>query len=155
MDKSKTCCFSGHRIIPYNIIENLKSSLSEAIEDLVSEGYTNFLTGGALGFDTLAAEAVLTLKEIYPEIRLKLILPCLSQAEKWNYRDKMKYEEIRKNADEIMYTSMAYYKGCMHTRNRYLVDNSSVCICYLTENKGGTAFTVNYAKEKGLEIINL
>ena len=155
MENVKACCFSGHRKIPNYRIEDLKSELSEAIENLISDGYTYFLAGGALGFDTLAAEAVLEMRVIYPEIKLKLVLPCLSQTNGWNLQDKMKYEAIREKADEIMYISMAYYSGCMHERNRYLVDNSSVCICYLTENKGGTAFTINYAKKKGLEIINL
>ena len=40
-------------------------------------------------------------------------------------------------------------------RNRHLVDNSSACISYLTENKGGTFYTVNYAKSKGVEVINI
>ena len=43
----------------------------------------------------------------------------------------------------------------MFKRNRHLVDNSSVCVCYLTKDSGGTAYTVRYAKEKGLEIVNL
>lgn len=29
------------------------------------------------------------------------------------------------------------------------------CISYLTENKGGTFYTVNYAKSKGVEVINI
>ena len=40
-------------------------------------------------------------------------------------------------------------------RKRHLVDNSSACISYLTENKGGTFYTVNYAKSKGVEVINI
>ena len=48
-----------------------------------------------------------------------------------------------------------YTRGCMHKRNRHLVDNSSACISYLTENKGGTFYTVNYAKSKGVEVINI
>lgn len=28
-------------------------------------------------------------------------------------------------------------------------------ISYLTENKGGTFYTVNYAKSKGVEVINI
>ena len=42
----------------------------------------------------------------------------------------------------------------MHKRNRHLVDNSSRCICFLTEKTGGTFYTVNYASEHGLMIIN-
>lgn len=43
----------------------------------------------------------------------------------------------------------------MHKRNRHLVDNSSRCICFLTEKTGGTFYTVNYASEHGLTIINV
>ena len=43
----------------------------------------------------------------------------------------------------------------MHKRNRHLVDNSSICVCYLTENKGGTFYTVEYAKSKNLKVINI
>lgn len=59
-----------------------------------------------------------------------------------------------KAADKVVYTSQDYYSGCMHKRNRHLVDNSSRCICFLTEKTGGTFYTVNYASEHGLMIIN-
>ena len=43
----------------------------------------------------------------------------------------------------------------MHRRNRHLVDHSGTCICYLTRSTGGTAYTVDYARKKGLRIINV
>jgi len=43
----------------------------------------------------------------------------------------------------------------MQKRNRNLVDNSGVCIAYLTENRGGTFYTVNYAAKLNREIINI
>lgn len=46
-------------------------------------------------------------------------------------------------------------RGCMHERNRRLVDNSAVCVCYLTQPAGGTHYTVEYARRQGLSIINL
>ena len=64
------------------------------------------------------------------------------------------YNRIMKAADKVVYTSQDYYNGCMHKRNRHLVDNSSRCICFLTEKTGGTFYTVNYASEHGLMIIN-
>ena len=48
-----------------------------------------------------------------------------------------------------------YYNGCMQVRNRYLVDHSSACICYLNNLRSGTAYTVKYAESQGLQIINL
>ena len=35
--------------------------------------------GGALGFDTLAAQTVLDMKKEYPQLRLILVLPCEDQ----------------------------------------------------------------------------
>ena len=109
----------------------------------------------ALGFDTLAAQTVLELKTEHPDVKLILVLPCLSQTRGRSARDIEIYEEIKSKADQVIYTSQEYTRGCMHKRNRHLVDNSSVCICYLTESTGGTAYTVNYAKEKGLMTINV
>lgn len=122
---------------------------------LIQAGVTTFLTGGALGFDTLAARTVLRLKEQYPCIGLHLVLPCLSQTRGWRTEDAMEYEAIKAQANSVVYTSKTYTRGCMHKRNRCLVDSSSVCVCYLTKDKGGTAYTVSYARSKGLSIISV
>lgn len=122
---------------------------------LIEQGYRYFGAGGALGFDTLAAQAVLRLRERYPQIRLILVLPCLNQTRGWPQADTDAYEEIKRCADKVTYTSEHYFRGCMQKRNRHLADNSSACICYLTKPTGGTAYTVNYASEHGLTIINI
>ena len=113
------------------------------------------MAGGALGFDTLAAQTVLSLKEYYPQIKLVLALPCQEQTRGWPAKDIEKYGHILNSADEIIYTAEKYFPGCMHARNRYMAERSDVCICYLTEDKGGAAYTVKYAKQKGLRIINI
>lgn len=123
--------------------------------EAIKNGYRFFGSGGALGFDMLAAQAVLELKEEYPEIRLILVLPCLSQAKYWKIEDMRKYEQIKKDADKIVYVSKEYNRDCMFKRNRHLIDNSSLCICYLKKETGGTAYTVEYAKKKGVSVINL
>ena len=123
--------------------------------EAIEQGYRYFGCGGALGFDTLAAQTVLRLREIYPEIRLILVLPCRDQTRGWKQADVAEYDRIMKAADKVTYTSEQYYSGCMHKRNRHLVDNSSLCICYLTEQSGGTAYSVNYARSQGLKIINV
>ncbi len=153
--KEKTCCFTGHRIIPPEEREELVRKLEETIAHLYQQGIRYFEAGGALGFDTLAAQAVLRLREKCPGIKLTLVLPCLSQTKGWRPEDAAEYERIKSQAVEVIYTSQEYTRGCMHKRNRYLADHSGVCVCYLTRNSGGTAYTVRYAKSHGLEIINL
>lgn len=153
--KEKTCCFTGHRKIPSEDMDCISQRLRKAIINLIDNGYCYFGAGGALGFDTLAAQTVLDLKKEYPNIKLILVLPCIAQTRGWKDDDIKIYERIKASADKYVYTSENYFNGCMQKRNRHLVDNSSACICYLTEETGGTAYTVRYAKSKGLEIKNI
>jgi uncharacterized phage-like protein YoqJ len=153
--KEKTCCFTGHREIPERDYNLLKQKTKNAIVALIGKGVIYFGAGGARGFDTIAAETVLELKKEYPQIKLILVLPCPDQTKGWKEGDIRKYNIIKENADKVVFTADHYFSGCMHVRNRHLVDNSGYCICYLTKDNGGTAFTVNYAKKKGLEIYNV
>ncbi len=120
-----TCCFTGHRIIPSGEKETIRNLLETAIEKAIQDGYRFFGAGGALGFDTLAAQTVLTLKQQYPHIRLILVLPCINQANGWKQADIDEYERIKSLADKVVYTSTEYTYGCMHKRNRHLVDNGN------------------------------
>lgn len=153
--REKTCCFTGHRSILSANREEIIRQLEKIITELIHAGIDRFLAGGARGFDTLAAQAVLLLRKMYPNIKLILALPCLSQTKGWCEKDIAVYETIKSQADEIVYTSQDYTRGCMHKRNRYMVDNSSICICCWIRDKGGTAYTVHYAEKKGLKIINI
>lgn len=153
--REKACCFTGHRTIPPGERRELARRLEETVLRLYRRGVRYFGAGGALGFDTLAAQAILRLREECPGIRLILVLPCPSQTKGWKPEDAAEYEQIKSQADQVVYTSQEYTRGCMHKRNRYLVDHSGVCVCYLTKDSGGTAYTVRYAKAHGLEIINL
>ena len=146
--RDKTACFTGHRKIASEQQRIVAERLKQTVEKLILNGYCYFGAGGALGFDTLAAECVLYLKKQYPQIKLILVLPCKTQTRGWDSEDITIYEQIKAQADKVVYTSEEYTRGCMFKRNRHLVDNSSVCIAYLTESKGGTAYTVNYAKQK-------
>ena len=153
--RTKTCCFTGHRRIPENQRDDIAKQLEDTIVSLIQSGYLYFGAGGALGFDTICAQTVLRLRQRYPKIKLILVLPCVSQADKWRPEDAAVYQEIIKQADKVVYTSQEYTRDCMFKRNRHLVDNSSVCICYLEKATGGTAYTVEYARKRGLRIINL
>ena len=153
--KAKTVCFSGHRMIPENQRSEIYNQLLITVSILIQKGYRYFGAGGALGFDTMAAQAVLTLKQSFPHIRLILVLPCRTQADYWCTHDKEIYESIKASADKIVYISKNYTHDCMRKRNQHLVNYSSLCLCYLKKTAGGTAYTVKYAKENNLQIINI
>ena len=152
-----TCCFTGHRDLPQAMQERtaLHDRLVGTLEYLISQGVIYFGSGGALGFDTLAAETVLELRRIYPQIRLILVLPCQNQDRRWKPEDKARYAALKQQADKVIYTSEAYFNGCMQVRNRHLVEHSGHCVCYCTRTTGGTAYTLRLARASGLPCINL
>ncbi len=152
---NQTCCFTGHRKIPLDQLEVVTQRLRDAVTASIKDGYLYFGAGGALGFDTIAAQTVLELKNDYPQIKLILVLPCKTQTRGWNQKDVEEYNRIIEAADKVVYSSQHYFNGCMHKRNRHLVDNSSLCVCYLTEDSGGTAYTVKYALAKRVSVVNL
>ena len=137
--KCRTACFTGHRELPAEYLPEISKRLEDILVALIEQGYCYFGAGGALGF----------------EIRLILVLPCLNQTRGWPQEDIDTYEEIKRCADKVTYTSEHYFRGCMQKRNRHLADNSRACICYLTKPTGGTAYTVDYARRMGLRIINI
>ena len=153
--REKTCCFTGHRNLSGG--EKLKASvrLRRVIEEQIKTGVVFYGAGGALGFDTLAGQTVLDMKKEYPQLRLILVLPCEDQTRGWRSEDIAVYEDIKRRSDKVVYVSRKYTPDCMHRRNRHLVDHSGTCICYLTRSVGGTAYTVDYARRKGLCIVNL
>ena len=149
-------CFTGHREIDPEMEHNVRALVREAVKIYIKRGYDCFISGGAMGFDTIAAEEVIRLREEGNDIKLLLALPCKKQTVKWTCNDKVnRYANITEAADGVVYTSDGYFNGCMHVRNRFMVDNSSVCIAYLTSSKGGTAYTCTYAEKKGKELVNL
>ena len=139
--KGRSCCFTGHRKLPQEQLEEIRICLREEVIKLINNGVYIFYSGFASGFDTISALTVNELKNKYPHIKLMLVLP---------YR-----QEINIPYDECICLSDRYKRGCFHIRNRYLVEHSDYCICYLTEDKGGTFYTVNYAYNKGLNIVNI
>ena len=153
--KNRTCCFTGHRRLSAEEIKNVKTKLKHTLLEMIKAGYLYFSAGGALGFDTIAALTVLELKNEYPNIKLILVLPCVNQTKGWNKKNVEVYDYIKSKCDKYVYTSQKYTDGCMLKRNRHLVDNSRLCICYCNRNSGGTAYTVRYANQKGLKVINL
>lgn len=153
--RAKTCCFTGHRSLRHEEKLIVAVRLREIIAEQIEAGVVFYGAGGALGFDTLAALTVLDMKKEYPQLRLILVLPCEDQTRGWCGEDIVVYEDIKRRCDKVVYVSREYTPDCMHRRNRHLVDHSGTCICYLTRSSGGTAYTVDYARKKGLRIINL
>lgn len=159
----KTVAFTGYRLEKLPFGEDKSNSqygafidkLKEVLVDLISKGYTNFISGMAIGFDTWAAETVLTLKEFYPNISLEAAIPFPEQDRKWSSVDQARRQAILSQADNSTTVCEHYHKGCFFMRNEYMVDKATVIVCCFDGQKGGTAQTIAYAKRKDKVIIQI
>ncbi|MBE5756394.1 MAG: DUF1273 domain-containing protein [Clostridiales bacterium] len=149
---NKCVAVTGHRILPKNFD---KERLLEIFNTLINNGYDTFLIGMALGFDTLCFNLLTELKNSYKHIKLVAVVPCKNQDRAFNIKQKEEYKKMIFSADEVIVLNEEYITGCMQERNRFLVDNSSILVAYLTKNNGGTYYTVNYARKKEKEIVIL
>jgi len=158
-DKSKTVCFTGHRPGKLNVspekIAELKEHLSATVRGLISCGYDTFITGMAEGFDIWAANTVLRYKEEGLPVKLICAEPHPTFAYRRSAEDKMEYKDILRRADYTIAVSPKSTVRCYQTRNVWMVDRASVVIALFTGESGGTKNTVNYAKRRGVKVINI
>ena len=70
MDKPKSCCFTGHRVL--KITDELVEHLNKTLIELISNDVTDFYAGGAIGWDIFCEQEILRLREHFPQIRLHL-----------------------------------------------------------------------------------
>jgi uncharacterized phage-like protein YoqJ len=157
-DRVTSVCFTGHRDLTNIEIQNASMRLSKLLSVLIEHhGLKECFAGGAVGFDTVAAQTVLSLKSYYPELKLNLILPCHGQENSWNANQKSEYYHIKDHADQVRVLAPFFYNGCMHARNRELLNNADICIAYLRKgtSSGGSLNTVLQATKLGIPVINI
>ena len=159
----KTCCCTGHRPkgFPFKYGTDLKKhkeylkALEQKIKFAITScGITNFISGMALGADMDFAEIVLYLRdtEHYP-ITLECAIPDVNQTLKWNDKDKQRYTALVERADGKNYISGRNAADAMLSRNRYMVDKSELVIAVFNGiERGGTWYTINYAKKKNKQV---
>lgn len=151
-----SCCFTGHRLLPKDALPQLRRNLLLRMTALIEEREVRFFySGAAVGFDTLAAECVLSLKERYPSIQLLLALPCRDQDARWPQEARERYRRLCQAAQGTVLLAEQYFDGCMQQRNRFLVDQSAYCVYYQNHPGGGTGYTLRYARQKGLALFRV
>lgn len=145
------CAFTGHRQFDGDFDGQL---FERSLENLIAYyGADTFYDGMAKGFDLFAAQKIIDLKEKY-NVKLVACIPFGGQIDTMCADDRAIYERVLEGCDDIKVLSPQYYPGCMYARNRYMVDNADVVYAYFHGgSKGGTYYTVNYAKKCGKQLI--
>ena len=166
-NKEKTACFSGYRPHKFNFPlqgdENDKfvTSVYKEISNAVESGFDTFITGMAPGFDIIAGELVIMAKRSYPDKHITLIaaLPYSNFKNSKHFDDywHKRYDSLLEYCTFVVNTTKNanHTKGCYDIRNKFMVDSSSLLICYSTGKSGGSENTIAYAKKQGVRIENI
>ncbi len=155
------CCVTGHRPSGFNFLRKPDdllyieycSKLADEIEYLMRYGYDTFITGMADGADIDFALMVIMFKSKYDYISLEAAIPYPIRPTKVYTEYHENRDHILENCDNKYIISNNYYRGCMHKRNRFMVDRSDLVFAIWNgKEQGGTWDTIKYARSKGKEI---
>ncbi len=112
-------------------------------------------SGMARGADLYFVEAALALREKYPSLTVEGAVPCQSQADRWPAAERARWRSALDACDLETMVQHNYDRFCMHRRDRYMVDRSSVILAAFDGTPGGTMYTLSYAMDQGLDILLL
>ncbi len=138
-----------------DICNTLKGGVSKSIVELYTKGYRRFMVGGAQGFDMICAECIIELLQEHGDIQLIIAAPFQGQEQSYPPADRLRYLHIIERAHEVHYLSPTPSKEAFLYRNKFMLQHSSLLLCYYDGQRGGTMHTYNRAKRLGLKIINL
>lgn len=147
----KSCALTGHRELEKNFNSN---AVYDKLEELIINGYDYFYCGMAQGFDLLALGCLCDLKKKY-RIFTEACIPYAGQETYFPAAEKKKYRALLQWCDKKTVLSDYYFDGCLLRRNRYMVDGADAVLAYCRSDTGGTAYTVNYAKKRGIPVFSV
>lgn len=164
-------CVTGHRpnqMFGYDIhsskYDKIRENLERVIVSKSQEAYDKYgvdtfryISGMALGVDTIFFETALYLREHSGEFTVQVIaaVPFLGQERQWPRESRKEYHELLKQADETIVVSKGGYEAWkMQRRNEFMVDHSDVVVAVYNGAKfGGTKNCVDYAIKRNKDII--
>lgn len=163
----KTACFTGHRpnkLFGYNLSDHKYQVIAqytrEILRPYIEKGFDTFITGGALGFDTVAFFVIESLKKDYPHIKNILAIPFIGQESVWKSSvDIERYNRMKTLAtdyivvDAIPKYSVNGFGPKLNKRNHYMVDNSDLVVALWDGTAGGTGNCVKYAAKQNKKIL--
>lgn len=145
--------FIGHRQIFAN---TLSERLTEAITKQIQNGCINFTMGSHGDFDNLALSCCQKLHSIYPDINIELVITSLNGI-KTNCAATDGSSPFFGVKTVMFDIEETHYKRQITLSNQKMIDGCDTMICYVDEKtyRSGAKTALNYAKRKGLRIINL
>lgn len=143
--------FIGHRKVYFGKIEE---RLKTVIEQQIADGCKCFTMGTHGEFDEMALSACRSARRDHPDIKIEVVLTSYHTVEKKNEFDYVPYQDVETTMYDI---EDEHFKNQIVVSNRKMIDQCDTLICYVNKKQSpsGAKMAMNYAKRKGLKIINL
>ena len=143
--------FIGHRQI---FAKDIDERLIKAIEVEIQNGCQSFTMGTHGQFDALSLWACRQLRNKYIDIDIEVVLTSLHAIDKNEEWDCIPYSDVKTVMFDIEDT---HFKRQITLSNQLMIDSCDTLICYVNEKNyhSGAKRALNYAKKRGLKIINL
>lgn len=139
---------SGHRKLPQDHYNHIYIETEKALRQLKPD---KLISGLAIGYDQLAA--VIAFRNNIPVIGA---IPFIGQENVWPDKAKETYNKIvNKCNNTVIVCNGDYAVWKFMERNKYIVDNSDIILCYFNGSNSGTKNCIDYAKTKNKKIINI
>ena len=138
----KSCFFIGHREATSALLPTLKEIIEKHISSL---GVTEFIVGRYGDFDRLAASAVISLKQQYPNITLALLIP---------YHPAERPFKAPPGFDSTFYPpgmENVPRKLAIVRANRYMVDHVDFLIAYAWHPASNARDLLTYARKREIK----
>ncbi|MFI3316286.1 MAG: SLOG family protein [Rikenellaceae bacterium] len=163
LEATESVAFTGNRAMHVckdlcieDINREVRVIVASHISRLYADGFRTFLSGGAVGFDLLAAEEVIAARDNCPEIKLCLVVPFEGQEAKYPQQDEQRYLAIKDAANKVITICEGEYSvSSYHLRNDFLISNSSYIIAYSDGEGRGTLSTIKKAIKAGKRVVNI
>ncbi len=145
--------FTGHRpqkLGGFGVDVDLKLTrlVTKVLDDLKPE---QVISGMALGWDQAVAFAA-----VRANIPVVAAIPFKGQEIVWTPDAQARYHKILAKCAEVVYVSEGGFSPAkMQTRNIWMVDHADKLIALWDGSSSGTANCVNYARRKGIQVMNV
>ena len=138
------CTFFGHR----DCISLDPALLLEHLRDCINQGVRVFYVGNQGSFDSIVYRCLKSLRQDYPDICVSVVLAYLPT----ELPENDIYSEYSIFPEEL---DTVHPKFAIDRRNRWMIDRSDICLCWVDFTWGGAYTFAGTAKKKGLTVINI
>ena len=142
--------FCGHS--DYTVSKEDEQKIISFLEETVGDTPAELFLGGYGSFDEFARRCAEQYRKTHPNVRLVFVTPYLTPEYQKNH---LAY--AHKLYDGVVYPELERTpaKFAVLKRNRWMVEQADLLVCYVERESGGAYTAMKYAKRLKKTIINL